>query len=69
MRMVALDKHLILLVVEYETAGGHGEHDAIEEGLQGMLENPDNPTVFEVKVFRSITPEEMKQVERTLEEE
>jgi len=44
-------KARIKLVVSYESAGGMGERDAIEEGLRAIIENPRNPTKFKVELM------------------
>jgi hypothetical protein len=36
-------KHKLRLIVSYESAGGMGEHDAIEEGLRNLIETKENP--------------------------
>lgn len=49
------EKRHIVLVVNYETMGGMGESDAIEEGLREIIENPENPTKFDVDFLRGDT--------------
>jgi hypothetical protein len=51
----------LLLIVEYNSAGGMGEHDATEEGLRALIENPDNPTKFNVKLMRSVNEDQVEQ--------
>ena len=45
-------KRFVRLVVSYETAGGMGMDDAIQEGLRAIIENPDNFTKFTVEEMR-----------------
>jgi hypothetical protein len=45
--------HYIKLVVSYKSAGGMGEHDAIEEGLRGIIENRSRGK-FDVKELRGL---------------
>lgn len=34
-----MSKHYAVVVVSFETGGGHGEMDAIEEGLRNKIES------------------------------
>ena len=36
--MIKMSKHKLRLVISYESSGGMGEHDAIEEGLINYIE-------------------------------
>lgn len=47
-------RYVSKLTVSFESAGGMGEIDAIEEGLKAIIENPDNPTKFEVESMSTI---------------
>ena len=40
------EKKLVTALIEYESGGGMGESEAVEEGLRGIIENPKNPTRF-----------------------
>jgi hypothetical protein len=56
-----MQKKYIHLVVSYESAGGMGEHDAIEEGLRTRIESS-RATKFTVEVLEGITEEEAKKI-------
>lgn len=45
--------------VSFESGGGMGELDAIEEGLRAIIENPENPTRFIVESMSSATEERL----------
>lgn len=59
-----MSKHYIQLIVSYRSGGGHGEHEAIEEGLLGMVENPDNPTRFKVEESGYLNENEIKELKK-----
>ncbi len=56
-----MKKHYISLIVSYESAGGMGEHDAIEEGLRTRIESS-RATKFTVESLGGISEEEAKKI-------
>lgn len=56
-----MKKDYVQVIVSYETAGGMGEHDAIEEGLRVRIESA-RAIKFTVECLTGITEEEAKKI-------
>jgi hypothetical protein len=56
-----------MLVISYQTGGGHGEHEAIEEGLTSMIENPDNSTRFKIEESGYLDEKETQELKQRIQ--
>lgn len=52
------EKKMVTALIEYESGGGMGESDAVEEGLRGIIENPKNPTRFSLSSISTTESDE-----------
>lgn len=65
-----MSKNYIMVIVSYETGGGHGEHDAIEEGLRGRIEGSLNELIgIEMEVHPPFKVELLEGTNQTVLEE